>query len=79
MNDQEYMRRRAAAEYLQKRYGAYTNETLAKLACVGGGPRYRKMGAFPLYTRSDLDAWAESRMSMPVAHSSQLNRNRPNK
>jgi hypothetical protein len=67
-----YLRRAEAARYLQERYGAYTAETLAKLACVGGGPRFRKMGAFPLYAPADLDAWAEARMSKPVASTSEL-------
>ena len=72
MDDRPYLRRREAADYLQERYGAYTAETLAKLACVGGGPRFRKMGAFPLYAPADLDNWAESRMSKPVASTSEL-------
>jgi len=68
----EYLRRKEAAAYLQERYGAYTTETLAKLACVGGGPSFRKMGAFPLYTRAQLDDWAQSRMSRPVQSTSEL-------
>ncbi len=72
MKDRAYLRRREAAAYLQERYGAYTAETLAKLACVGGGPCFRKMGAFPLYSPADLDAWAEARMSKPMASTSEL-------
>ena len=70
----KYLRRKQAAEYLQEHYGAYTNDTLAKLACVGGGPRFRKCGAYPLYTPEDLDAWAQSRMSDAVCSTSELNR-----
>jgi hypothetical protein len=40
-----------------------TIETLATLACKGGGPVFRKFGRVPLYTMEDLMAWAESRMS----------------
>lgn len=67
-----YLRRDKAAQYLQERYGAYTTDTLAKLACVGGGPRYQKLGPYPVYTPQDLDAWAESRMSRPVHSTSEL-------
>ncbi len=59
----EYLRRDRAAEYLKFNYGAYSKETLAKLACVGGGPLFRKLGRFPVYTVSDLDDWAQARMS----------------
>lgn len=52
----EYLRRDKAAQYLQERFGAYTVETLAKLASIGGGPRFRRMGRFPVYTREDLEA-----------------------
>jgi len=67
-----FLRRDQAASYLQKNYGVYTTETLAKLACVGGGPKYRKLGRFPVYTPADLDEWAISRMSQPVFSSSEL-------
>ena len=33
--------------------------TLAKYACIGGGPAFRKAGKFPIYSRDDLDAWAK--------------------
>lgn len=68
----EYLRRHQAAAYLQKRYGAFTVETLAKLASVGGGPKFRRMGRLPLYTQRDLDDWARSRMSPPVSSTSEL-------
>lgn len=67
-----YLRRDKAAQYLQERFGAYTAETLAKLACVGGGPRFQKLGRYPVYTLEELDAWAESRMSLPVCSTSEL-------
>lgn len=61
----EYLRRDAAADYLKKRYGAGTSATLAKLACIGGGPPFRKFGRHPLYLPEDLDAWAKARLSPP--------------
>ncbi|MBY0282519.1 MAG: DNA-binding protein [Sphingomonas sp.] len=68
----DYLRRDRAAQYLLERYGAFTVATLAKLASVGGGPRFRKMGRFPVYTPDDLDAWATSRMSPAVASTAEL-------
>ena len=68
----EFLRREQASEYLQKRYGAFTRQTLAKLACVGGGPRFRKFGRFPVYTAADLDEWAASRTSAPMASNSDV-------
>lgn len=67
-----YLRRDKAAAYLQSRYGAYTAETLAKLACVGGGPKFQKLGPFPMYTPEDLDEWARCRMTEPVRSTSEL-------
>lgn len=67
-----FLRRAEAAQYLQERLGAYTVETLAKLACVGGGPRFQKVGPYPLYRPDDLDAWIAARMSKPVAHNAEL-------
>lgn len=68
----EYLRRQQAADYLISRYGAFTCETLAKLASVGGGPMFRKIGRFPVYTKDDLDAWADRRMSPPVSSTAEL-------
>lgn len=72
VNTENYLRRSEAADYLQERYGCYTAETLAKLACVGGGPRFVKIGAFPLYKAADLDKWIGSRMSQPVSSTAEL-------
>ncbi|MFL0587687.1 hypothetical protein ACH0BU_13720 [Sphingomonas olei] len=68
----DYLRRDEAARYLQRRYGAYTAQTLAKLACVGGGPIYRKVGRIALYQAHDLDTWMASRMSGPIENTAQL-------
>ena len=72
MTNTGYLRRSDAAAYLKMRYGAYTTETLAKLACVGGGPVFKKFGPFPVYTQDDLDSWALSRMTRPVRSTSEL-------
>lgn len=70
----DYLRRDQAAAFLQRRFGAYTTETLAKLASIGGGPRFRKMSRFPLYTEEDLADWASARMSPPISSTSELDR-----
>lgn len=72
MNQSTYLRREQAAAYINEHYGAYTTETLAKLATVGGGPPFVKFGRFPLYKPEDLDAWAEARMSRKVRSTSEL-------
>ena len=68
----DYLRRDKAAQYLQRQYGAFTLGTLEKLASTGGGPKFRKLGRFPVYTPEDLDAWALSRMSKVVSSTSEL-------
>lgn len=35
--------------------------TLAKLRCVGGGPKYLKLGRKIVYRRSDLSDWLNAR------------------
>ncbi|OWK28964.1 hypothetical protein [Sphingomonas mucosissima] len=72
----DFIRRADAAAYLQERYGAYTKETLAKLAVVGGGPKFRLLGRFPVYTRDDLDAWAASRLSAPASSTAEAGSSR---
>ena len=72
MDTPNYLRRHQAADYLQASYGFGTTETLAKLACVGGGPRFRKLGRFPVYTAMDLDDWAQSRLSAPVSSTAEF-------
>ena len=67
-----YLRRDKAAEYLQRNWGFGAVDTLASLATRGGGPRFRKLGRFPVYAEADLDAWAESRLSGPVSSTSEL-------
>lgn len=65
---QTFLRRDQAAVYLQERYGVGTRQGLAKLACVGRCPRAQVRAL-----SADLDEWAASRMSEPVASTSALN------
>jgi hypothetical protein len=64
-------RRQSAAEYLRTKHGIEVAvQTLAKLACIGGGPRFAKFGRFPMYAPADLDAWAKERMTPPLRSTS---------
>lgn len=63
----KYLRRKQAAEYLKEHYGVGSARTLDKLASVGGGPVYAKLGGAAVYDPADLDAWARSRMTRHAA------------
>jgi hypothetical protein len=68
MNDApRYLRRNDAAIYLKSRYGVGSRRTLDKLASIGGGPVYIKLGSAALYDPADLDAWIRSRMKRYIA------------
>jgi hypothetical protein len=69
----KYLRRHDAADYLKRKYGFGARATLAKLATVGGGPKFRKFGRITLYTEEMLDAWAEARMGPPQSSTSDIN------
>lgn len=65
------LRRSEVPDYLDRKFGLPVSKTtLNKWATVGGGPPMRYFGRIPLYDTDDLDAWAEARMSKPVASTS---------
>lgn len=65
-------RRTPACVYLKEKWGIERQPaTLAKLACVGGGPRFELAGRFPLYPEPELDAWARSLLSPLKASTSE--------
>jgi hypothetical protein len=68
------LKRAEASAYLLEKHGiSRTYTTLAKLAVVGGGPAFRKVGTRTVvYDVADLDAWAASIMSKPVFSTSEL-------
>jgi hypothetical protein len=67
------MRRAEAARYIRENHGIPCSpSTLAKYACRGGGPGFRKAGKFPVYARDELDAWANKRLSELVHSTSEL-------
>jgi hypothetical protein len=57
--------RKEAAQFLTDRGYRTAPATLAKLACVGGGPTFESFGRRPLYREVDLLAWAEARTTGP--------------
>ena len=60
----EYLTRGQAAEYCIKQGLPVSPKTLAKYACVGGGPKFRKFGTMRvIYKVEDLDEWIERRLS----------------
>jgi len=57
-------RRAEASTYLKSTWGLdYKPTTLAKLASLGGGPRFEHAGRFPLYREDELNSWASARLS----------------
>lgn len=61
---QRRLRRTEASEYLKDTWGIDRKpSTLAKLAVVGGGPRFEHANRIPLYPVAELDAWAASILS----------------
>jgi hypothetical protein len=67
------LRRADAARYVSDNWGyPCSPKTLAKYAVIGGGPRFRKAGRYPLYQSDDLDAWVNSKLSKAVTSTSAL-------
>jgi hypothetical protein len=67
------LRRTDAAKYIEEKWGAkYSPKTLAKLAVIGGGPKFRKVGRIPFYESSHLDEWICSKISNLVSSTSEL-------
>jgi hypothetical protein len=57
--------RKQAATFLTERGYRTAPATLAKLACIGGGPTFLSFGRRPLYREADLLVWAQSRTTGP--------------
>jgi hypothetical protein len=66
-----FLRRKAASDYLDQVHGLHrAPATLAKLAVIGGGPIFRRVGRVPLYSTADLDHWVASKLSAPMRSTS---------
>lgn len=64
--------REQASEYLRARFGIPRSPaTLAKLAVIGGGPRFHKAGRRALYPREALDAWARALLGETIGSTSE--------
>lgn len=67
------LRRWEASAYLLDVHGqSYGPTTLAKLACVGGGPPMEYVGRIPTYPVDGLDAWAAAKISPRVGSTAEL-------
>jgi len=69
---EKYYTKQQASEYLTDTLGLpVAVKTLSKLITIGGSPIFQKFGGRVVYKQSDLDAWAQSRLSMPRTNSGQ--------
>lgn len=71
MSATSYCDRECAARYIRGKGFPCTAGTLRKYACIGGGPKFRKFGRRVIYEISALDEWIESRLSKPLASTSE--------
>jgi hypothetical protein len=72
---ERYFRRAEAAKYISKYYFPCSRNWLAKLACLtSDGPPFRKAGRIPLYSRSDVDVWAQSKLGPLLRSTSEVRR-----
>ncbi|MBF0561745.1 MAG: hypothetical protein HQL37_06920 [Alphaproteobacteria bacterium] len=66
------LRRAEASQYLKETHGvSRTTATLAKLATVGGGPKFQKLARQVYYDPADLDAWVIANLSAPRSSTSE--------
>ncbi len=65
-NSPQYMRRDAAARYLNEKFGFGSVSLLAKGVVTGDGPIFFKRGRIVLYTQENLDEFARSKISGPL-------------
>jgi hypothetical protein len=68
--EKKFLSREEAAQYLTNLGLRTARGTLQKWVTTGGGPAYRRFGKYALYEVSDLDAWAEGKLTAPRASSS---------
>lgn len=71
MEQVTYCDRHSAARYIQNRGFPCAASTLRKLACIGGGPAFRKFGRRVVYSTADLDSWIDGRLSKPLSSTSE--------
>jgi hypothetical protein len=65
MTEQPDRNRIQASEYLRQHWQlSYMPNTLARMASNGRGPDYHHRGRFAFYAQSDLDAWAQTKITL---------------
>ncbi len=58
------LRRKQASKYLEEKWSINrAPSTLAKLAVIGGGPKFQHVNRIPLYPITELDDWASAMLS----------------
>lgn len=72
MSAEKFLSRTDAAAYCSARGLTVSPRSLAKWACVGGGPVYRRFGNRTVYAVADLERWIDARLSPPMTSSAQL-------
>jgi hypothetical protein len=69
------LRRWEASEYMAFAHGlTIAPATLAKLASIGGGPGFHRVGRIPLYPRDELDRWATEKLGRMLMSTSEVKR-----
>jgi hypothetical protein len=63
---------RAASAFLRERGHRASEQTLAKLRSIGGGPLFQKFGRHVRYPESALEAWMKARTTALKATSSRM-------
>ena len=71
------LRRRELAAALTEEGYKISPATLSTLATIGGGPRFRKFGRYPIYDFDEALQWARSRCTPVVTSTSELLTHRP--
>ena len=73
IDPEQRLDRREAAAFLTRLGYRTAVATLAKLATIGGGPKYERFGRRPVYRVADLKAWINDRTSAPTHSTSNYN------
>ena len=68
---ERFLNREQAAAFVREKGLPCAKLTLQKLASVGGGPEFQKFGSRVVYTPAKLDRWIESKLSEPIASTSE--------
>jgi hypothetical protein len=77
-HSQRLLRRAEAAAYIRTIYNIPCEpSSLRTVAYTGKGPTFQKVGRYPVYAVSDLDAWVLAKTSPRVSSTAELSALRP--